>query len=43
MKNFEVTFIDKTVSSDPTKREEYWRTKLRTLVSQRLNIEKCSF
>ena len=40
MENVDVSFIDKTDQSDLTRREEYFKTKLRTLVSQRRNIEK---
>ena len=41
MKYVDATFIDKTDQSDPTRIEEYCRIKLGTLVSRRLNIEKC--
>ena len=40
MKNVDATFVDKTDQSDLTRREEYFRTKLRTFTSHRLNIEK---
>ena len=43
MKNVDASFIDKTDQSDLTRREEYFRTKLRTLVSHRLNLEKYIF
>ena len=35
-----ITFIDKTDASDPTKREKYWITVLKTLVPDGLNISE---
>ena len=40
MENVDATFIDKTDQSDLTRREEYFRTKLRTKFH---NIEKYIF
>ena len=40
LNNVEITLIDKTGPSDPERREEFWRTKLRTLALLGLNIEK---
>ena len=34
------TLIDKTDPSDPERRDEFWRTKLRTLATLGLNIEE---
>ena len=34
-----VTFIGKTDSSDPLKRENYWRSTLKTIARFGLNIE----
>ena len=42
LNNVEITLIDKTDPSDPERREEFWRTKLRTLAPLGLNIEKQS-
>ena len=36
----ESVFIDKTDPSDPTKREEFWRTKLSSLGTFVLNVEE---
>ena len=36
----EIFFIDKTDPSDPTRREELWRTKLKILAPYRLNVEE---
>ena len=36
----ESVFTDKTDPSDPTKREEFWRTKLRRLGTFVLNVEE---
>ena len=38
--NVEITLIDKTDPSDPGRREEFWKTKLRTLAPLGLNIEE---
>ena len=38
--NVVIIFIDKTDPSDPERREEFWRTKLRTLARHGLNIEE---
>ena len=35
-----LTFIDKTDPSDPLKKEDYWRTTLKTMASFGLNIEE---
>ena len=35
-----VTFIDKTDPSDPLKREDYWRSTMKTMASFGLNIEE---
>ena len=40
LNNVEITLIDKTDRSDPERREEFWRTKLRTLALLDLNVEK---
>ena len=40
LSNIEITFIDKTDPSDPERREEVWRTKLRALAPLVLNIEE---
>ena len=34
------TFIDKTDPSDPPKREDYWRSTLKTMTPFGLNIEE---
>ena len=39
LKDVEVRLIDKTQTSDPTKREFYWMRTLRTLYPYGLNIE----
>ena len=36
----EIVFIDKTDPLDPTRREEFWRNKLRTLAPYGLNMEE---
>ena len=36
----EIIFIDKADPSDPTRREEFWRTKLKTLAPYGLNVEE---
>ena len=36
-----ITFIDKTDPSDPLKREDYWRSVLKTKAPYGLNIEDC--
>ena len=36
----EIVFIDKTDPSDPTRREEFWRNKLKTLAPYGLNVEE---
>ena len=36
----EIVFIDKTDPSDPTRREEFWRNKLKTLVAYGLDVEE---
>ena len=36
----EIVFIDKTDPSDPTRREEFWRNKLKTLPTYGLNVEE---
>ena len=36
----ESIFIDKTDPSDPTRREEFWKTKLKTLAPYGLNLEE---
>ena len=38
--DIEIIFIDKTDPSDPTRREEFWRAKLKTLAPNGLNIEE---
>ena len=38
--NVVIIFIDKTDPSDPERREEFWRTKLRTFAPHGLNIEE---
>ena len=45
LENVSVTFIDKTDPSDPLKRENYWRSTLKTIAPFGLNIEKsvCKF
>ena len=35
-----LTFIDKTGPSDPLKREDYWRSTLKTMAPFGLNIEE---
>ena len=35
-----VTFIDKTNPSDPLKREDYWRSNLKTMAQFGLNVEQ---
>ena len=35
----EITFIDKTYPSDPTRTEEFWRAQLKTLSPYGLNVE----
>ena len=40
LNNVEITLIDKTDRSDSERREEFWRTKLRTLAPLDLNVEK---
>ena len=40
LNNVETTLIYKTDLSDPERREEFWRTKLRTLAPLGLNIEE---
>ena len=35
-----VTFIGKTDLSDPLKREDYWRSSLKTMAPFGLNVEK---
>ena len=39
LNNVKITLIDKTDPSNPEKRDEFWRTKLRTLAPLGLNIE----
>ena len=36
----EIAFVDKIDSSEPTKREEFWRNKLKTLAPYDLNVEE---
>ena len=36
----EIIFINKTDSSDPTRTEGFWKTKLQTLVIYGLNVEE---
>ena len=36
----EIIFIDKTDSSDPTRRDEFWRTKLKALAPYGLSVEE---
>ena len=43
LNNVEITLIDETDPSDPERREEFWRTKLRTLAPMGLNIISYSF
>ena len=38
--NISLTFIDKTNPSDPLKREDYWRSTLKTMAPLGLNIEE---
>ena len=40
LRNAEITLIDKTDPLDPERKEELWRTKLRTLAPLGLNIEE---
>ena len=40
LNNVEITFIDETDPSDPERREEFWKTKLRTSGPLGLNNEK---
>ena len=40
LNNVEITLIDKTDPSDPERRGEFWRTKLRTLAPLGLDIEE---
>ena len=35
-----IVFINKTDSSNPTRREEFWRKKLETLAPYGLNMEE---
>ena len=35
-----ITFIDKTDPTDLSRREEYWRQTLKTMISYRLNIKQ---
>ena len=39
LEDFKVTLIDKTQTSDPTKREYYWVITLKTLYPDGLNLE----
>ena len=43
LNNVEITLIDETDPSDPERRQEFWRTKLRTLAPMGLNIISYSF
>ena len=36
----EIIFADKTNPYDPTRREDFWRTKLKTLALSDLNVEE---
>ena len=40
LNNVEIIFIDETDPSDPERREEFWKTKLRTSGPLGLNNEK---
>ena len=40
LNNVEITLIDRTDPLDPERREEFWRTKLRTLAPLGLKIEE---
>ena len=40
LEDVEVTLIDKTQTSDPTKKEYYWMRTLKTLFPDGLNLEK---
>ena len=40
LNNVEINLIDKTDSSDPERRGEFWRTKLFTLAPLGLDIEE---
>ena len=40
LNNVEITLIDRTNPLDPERREEFWRTKLRTLAPLGLKIEE---
>ena len=41
--DIEIIFIDETDQSDPTRREEFWHAKLKTLVLNGLNIEEWGY
>ena len=36
----EIVFIDKTDPSGPTRRDKFWRNKLKTLLAYGLNVEE---
>ena len=36
----EIVFSDKTDKSDPKRREEFWRTKVKIVAPHGLNLEK---
>ena len=36
----EIVFNNKTDPSDPTRREEFWRNKIKTLAPYGLNVEQ---
>ena len=40
LNNVYIIFIDNTDPSNPERREEFWRTKLRTLAPLGLNVEE---
>ena len=40
LEDVSLTFIDKTDPSDPLKREDYWRSTLKTMAPFGLNIEE---
>ena len=40
IKDVEIVFVDKTDPSEPTRREEFWRNKLKTLAPYGLNVEE---
>ena len=40
LENVSLTFIDKTDPSDPLKREDYWRSALKTMAPFGLNTEE---